>query len=120
VSLGAHNHKVSLVPIDHKLISCHVLLNPLVLIGQLLRKYFWVRVTIRECCIIHITYCGATTRAVGLRHIIADGMVMEKVKVKMMYMSGPIIEPCGIGCPVLHAHHQNITPLWELILYAII
>ena len=24
------------------------------------------------------------------------------------------------GCPVLHTHHRNITPLWELIMYAII
>ena len=27
---------------------------------------------------------------------------------------------CTLVCPVLHTHHQKITPLWELILYAII
>ena len=26
----------------------------------------------------------------------------------------------SLGCPVLHTHHRNIRPLWELIMYAII
>ena len=34
--------------------------------------------------------------------------------------SCPAEQPCKLGCPVLHTHHQIIMPLWELILYAII